>query len=713
MEEKPSSNIQVVARVRPCFDRGQDFEGMHIDELNENGIRFEMSQGSSTQYGFNKLFWKNTTQEKIFDSVAKPLIDHAIRGYNATLFAYGQTGSGKTYTLSGGDTYDERGIIPRGISYVYQQIKKVPDYNYTVNVSYIEIFNTIAYDLLSNDKETVERNLDKLLRVNIHDSPGGIILNHDQAGGSSPLIECDDFETALSQLFLGETNRQIAETAANDVSSRSHCLFSLHLEGKNKQTGEIRNSKIHFVDLAGSERVDNVDYKDRIIETKFINLSLYYLHQVIEALRNGDDYIPYRQSRLTLILKDSLGGNCMTTMIAALSSKREHIPVTIETCKFAQTVMTIKNRATMNVSTDPRILIEKLRKEIVRLRHELAVALGEEEDTPITPDEMESIQNQITEYMGGRSEFPQLTPSRFKAAFDFASTNFSTTAKIEQKEEKKAGGVIGDPELKKAIAELQKINRIRENENKILVNMISDMKSGGSKAAMCEAYSQTNIDGGDSGSATVTNRPQRTEDKAEVFRRFYKNHPKFRAIEANKKIMGEKVAQAKSLTNEGHALKKEIEAMRQEVHELSDQTAEDDESGNKVIDEKNSELRAKIQRYMSLANDVRSLKTEIETIDKMIQANKKQVKKDFTSFWGNDGAMLAGTAPPEKRNETKPSAPANTQTTLNEPTGITEVDEMMKKFRATRESILKKAAETRNSQRSRQSTRPSTGAEDQ
>lgn len=680
-----SSAIQVVARVRPCFNKSEDYKDMVIDEINPNIIRF-----GEERYQFNKIFWKDSSQETIFNSVAKPLIEHAFNGYNATLFAYGQTGSGKTYTLSGGYSYEERGIIPRSIAFCYELCKKDANFRYQVMVSYIELFNLYTYDLLSNQEAS--RSSEKLLRVNIHDTPNGILLNHDVAGNTSPLVECDDFETALSQLFLGETNRHIAETAANEVSSRSHCIFTLHLEGKNKQTGETRSSKINLVDLAGSERIDMLDdYKDRIKEACSINTSLFSLHQVITALNEKREYIPYRNSRLTLMLKDSLGGNCMTTMIAALSSSIHNIKNTIETCKFSRNVMLIRNRAFKNLSQDPQLLIKALRAEIVKLRHDLAVALGEKEDTPVSDSELKQIQHQITEYMNGRSDFPLLTPSRFKVAFDYASTHFSGSGGDASRVEKIERVEISDTELKKAITEYQKMIKRREAENEVLVALLTKNKS--------EAWTQTNIYSGEStsGSNIVQKKP---ESKADVFQKFFLNHPKHRNIEANKKLMMQKIDEAKQLTNKGHDLKAEINTLREHIKEL-DEDKEEEYQG------RNDELRSKIQTYMDITSRIKSLKQEIETIDQMTKACKNQVKKDFSEFWNNHcsqfEATSSGTGQPSLESSVVTSSKLDFEATNSTSqystikTGDAAADEIISKFEESKAQFLRMAKEARSS----------------
>ncbi|CAH7208769.1 Kif6 [Phodopus roborovskii] len=216
-----------------------------------------------------------------------------LAGYNGTIFAYGQTGSGKTFTITGGaERYSDRGIIPRTLSYIFEQLHKTP---------------------------------------------------------------------------------------MNQASTRSHCIFTVHLTNKEPGSATVRHAKLHLVDLAGSERVAKTGVGGLLLtEAKYINLSLHYLEQVIIALSEKHrTHIPYRNSMMTSVLRDSLGGNCMTTMIATLSLEKRNIDESISTCRFAQRVALIKNEAVLNEEIDPRLMIIRLQKEITDLKTELAMATGE------------------------------------------------------------------------------------------------------------------------------------------------------------------------------------------------------------------------------------------------------------------------------------------------------------------------------------------------
>ncbi|KAG9336838.1 hypothetical protein JZ751_003186 [Albula glossodonta] len=164
-------------------------------------------------------------------------------------------------------------------------------------------------------------------------------------------------EEALNLLFLGDTNRMIAETPMNQASTRSHCIFTVHVCSREPGSSMLRRSKLHLVDLAGSERVGKTGVGGQLLtEAKYINLSLHYLEQVIIALSEKNrTHIPYRNSMMTSVLRDSLGGNCMTTMIATVSVDKRNVDESISTCRFAQRVALIKNEALLNEELDPSL----------------------------------------------------------------------------------------------------------------------------------------------------------------------------------------------------------------------------------------------------------------------------------------------------------------------------------------------------------------------
>uniref|UniRef100_A0A8C6V4N3 Kinesin family member 6 n=1 Tax=Neogobius melanostomus TaxID=47308 RepID=A0A8C6V4N3_9GOBI len=342
---------------------------------------FINNKKESYRFRFQKIFDQSTKQEEIFENIAKPVAHSVLTGYNGTIFAYGQTGSGKTFTITGGaERYNDRGLVPRILSYLYECFSLETTMVYTTHVSYLEIYNDSGYDLLSSrQKGSGFENLPKV--VIMEDPEQNIHLKN------LSLLQSVNEEEALNLLFLGETNRMIAETPMNQASTRSHCIFTVHLCRREPGSATVHRSKLHLVDLAGSDRVSKTGLNGQLLtEAKYINVSLHYLEQVIIALSEKNrSHIPYRNSMLTSVLRDSLGGNCMTTMIATVAVERRNIDESISTCRFAQRVSLINNEAVVNEELDP--LIAHLKREIQCLKAELSMVTGVQREEQLTEDE--------------------------------------------------------------------------------------------------------------------------------------------------------------------------------------------------------------------------------------------------------------------------------------------------------------------------------------
>ncbi|NXG56090.1 KIF6 protein, partial [Hemiprocne comata] len=404
--EMAKEAIRVYARVKPLGRRQQagiysvdDYEkslsALEIIVPHDLADGFVNNKQESYKFKFQKIFDQEAKQDVVFDSVAKPVAECVLAGYNGTIFAYGQTGSGKTFTITGGaERYSDRGIIPRTLSYIFDQLQKDSSKVYTTHVSYLEIYNECGYDLLvQRDKAS---RLEDLPKVTImEDSDQNIHLKN------LSLQRATNEEEALNLLFLGDTNRMIAETPMNEASTRSHCIFTVHISSKEPGSATIRRSKLHLVDLAGSERVAKTGVGGHLLtEAKYINVSLHYLEQVMIALAEKNrSHIPYRNSMMTSVLRDSLGGNCMTTMIATLSMDKRNIDESISTCRFAQRVALIKNEVVINEEIDPTLMIVQLKKEIQELKDELALVTGKQRTSELSQEELLQLDELIETFL--------------------------------------------------------------------------------------------------------------------------------------------------------------------------------------------------------------------------------------------------------------------------------------------------------------------------
>eukprot|EP00899_Mesostigma_viride_P007228 jgi/Mesvir1/16506/Mv10060-RA.1 len=400
------ASIEIFLRVKPVKKPSPRFEFDPAEGTVEFNLPKEIAQGlvnnqkEHYSFKFNGVFGMEAKQDEIFERVARKVILGALDGYNGTIFAYGQTGSGKTFTITGGpERYVDRGIIPRTLSFIFSELAKRSDQSYSVHVSYLEIYNEQGYDLLDPDHET--KTLEELPRVTLQeDEENRIHLRNLSAH------QATNEEEALNLLFLGDTCRAVSATPMNMASSRSHCMFTVSIEGRRSGEATVRRSKLNIVDLAGSERVSKTNVGGQTLtEAKYINLSLHYLEQVIIALQEraqgkARPHIPYRNSMMTSVLRDSLGGNCKTVMIATLNSMQEHLDESISTCRFAQRVAMVNNSLLLNEESDPRIIIKRMKQEIRELKDEVRMLRGEEEERgPITESEKENLKKQIIQYV--------------------------------------------------------------------------------------------------------------------------------------------------------------------------------------------------------------------------------------------------------------------------------------------------------------------------
>lgn len=280
------------------------------------------------------------------------------------------------------------------------------DTQITVKVSYLEIYNELLFDMLSN--------------VPPHEQTGTSISVLDDAKGEVhmkglTMVQCKNEEEALNCLFEGETNRTTADNLLNKTSSRSHAIFTLHLESRSTiETSEkVIHSQLNLVDLAGNERTKKTGAEGLTLkEANYINRSLSYLEQVVVSTCDKKrEHVPYRQCKLTNILKNSIGGNCKTILIANIFPESSHLEETLSTLRFATRMRNVTNESTVNEALDQPLLIKKLEREIRDLKQELALhdvlaskggqaAVGE----PYTPEESYEMQGTSLKYLTGEQE---------------------------------------------------------------------------------------------------------------------------------------------------------------------------------------------------------------------------------------------------------------------------------------------------------------------
>uniref|UniRef100_A0A4W2GQF3 Centromere-associated protein E n=1 Tax=Bos indicus x Bos taurus TaxID=30522 RepID=A0A4W2GQF3_BOBOX len=309
-----------------------------------------------------RVFHSNETTKNVYEEIAVPIIDSAIQGYNGTIFAYGQTASGKTYTMMGSQEY--LGVIPRAIHDIFQKIKKFPDREFLLRVSYMEIYNETITDLLCDTQKMKPLIIREDFNRNVY-----------VADLTEEVVYTS--EMALKWITKGEKNRHYGITKMNQRSSRSHTIFRMILESREKGEpsnfeGSVKVSHLNLVDLAGSERAAQTGAEGlRLKEGCNINRSLFILGQVIKKLSDGQvgGFINYRDSKLTRILQNSLGGNAKTRIICTITPVS--FDETLSTLQFASTAKYMKNTPYVNEVSSDEALLKRYRKEIMDLKKQL------------------------------------------------------------------------------------------------------------------------------------------------------------------------------------------------------------------------------------------------------------------------------------------------------------------------------------------------------
>ena len=386
-----SNAIYVAVRARPLNSREKGLKSAVCISMSGNTTTItkhsEGKEGDARQFTYDQSYWWDEAQDKVYNDLGKGTIEKAIEGFNGTVFAYGQTGSGKTYSMMG---YNGDGIIPRLNKDLMGAVKtareKDPSNEFLVTVSYLEIYNEVVKDLLNPS--------DKHLKIREHPDMGIYV-----EGLAELVVENEDSIAELIE--QGNKVRAVAATQMNARSSRSHSCFTIKINQRKKEdlgNGQERTtklaSKLNLVDLAGSERAGKTGASGaQLKEGAAINKSLSALGNVISTLSSGKRgaHIPYRDSKLTRLLQESLGGNSRTVMIATISPAADNYEETMTTLKYAERAKKIENKAKRNEDVSQKV-IRQLKEEIEELRRQLAAAAaagGSKKSSSFEDDEEE------------------------------------------------------------------------------------------------------------------------------------------------------------------------------------------------------------------------------------------------------------------------------------------------------------------------------------
>ncbi|KAM6221995.1 centromere-associated protein E [Rhynchocyon petersi] len=412
--------VAVYVRVRPLISREEALgEDTQVYWKTDKNTVYQVD--GSKSFSFDRVFHSNETTKNVYEEIAVPIIEAAIQGYNGTIFAYGQTASGKTYTMMGSQDY--LGVIPRAIHDIFKKIKEFPDREFLLRVSYMEIYNETITDLLCDTRKMKPLIIREDFNRNVYVSD----LTEEVVYTS---------EMALKWITKGEKNRHYGITKMNQRSSRSHTIFRMILESREKGEpsncdGSVKVSHLNLVDLAGSERAAQTGAEGvRLKEGCNINRSLFILGQVIKKLSDGQvgGFINYRDSKLTRILQNSLGGNAKTRIICTITPVS--FDETLTTLQFASTAKFMKNTPYVNEVSSDEALLKRYRKEIMDLKKQL-----EEVSLETRAQAMEK--DQLAQLLEEKDLLQKVQIEKIQNLTQMLVTSSSLTSQQESKAKKK------------------------------------------------------------------------------------------------------------------------------------------------------------------------------------------------------------------------------------------------------------------------------------
>ena len=653
------SAVKVVVRTRPTPNFATKNLKIDLEKRTiEAFIPKDFAQGlinnqqENWKFKFDE-FLHNSSQEDTYEVCGREIVHSVLEGYNGTIMTYGQTGAGKTYTMSGGSqNYKFRGIIPRAISQIFNEIQSRPEFSYVIKVSYAEIYNELIYDLLSSTPPS-----EQLGNINIQDDPKyGITVK------GLTMVHCENEEEALNQVFEGESARTVAEHKLNKTSTRSHCIYTMHVECRSRveSSENVVYSKLNLVDLAGSERTKKTGSEGlTLTEANFINKSLSYMEQVVIALSEKKrEHVPYRQSKLTYYLKDSIGGNSKTFMVANVWPEPDRMEETISTLRFSTRMMRVSNEAIINVELDPSQLIERYKREIRDLRQELAMHdtlanRGRVVYEPYTSEQQYQIQLMAEKFLDTESDDAEIESLRQ------ARELFSQIRSIYRKTMTRLGA---DDIKNKSRPITQKPGTVKGVENKVEDKedgVGQEENAGGFGLGRANPYSKP----ADSSALEPRNQFIQEEevDEAKMTqeskgKNMYSSKAKFRtpqidknqafmefkngdgreidsSLNQNKEDLKERKTRLRVVTFEVNSVKKNIDYTKEKLEKIRRDRGEDEE----VIDEEEfgyiKMLKDLKKQYRSCYDSMKSLKDEINSIAQSNEFARERLISEFEIWY--------------------------------------------------------------------------------
>ncbi|XP_058686421.1 kinesin-like protein KIF9 isoform X2 [Poecile atricapillus] len=652
--------VLAFVRVKPTAHFAQDMiklgsDNKSIDIYIQKSPKGGVVNNSQTEWSF-KLdgLLHNTSQEMVYETVAKNVVAKALQGYNGTIMCYGQTGAGKTYTMTGAASeYRNRGIIPRAIQQIFKSAAEFLNILVSVRISYLEIYNEALFDLLA---PALGRGC-KDNQLAVMDGPQGIYVK----GLSIHPVSHE--EEALHLLFEGETNRVIGEHSLNKNSSRSHCIFTMYIECRSRDytNHKCLKSKITLIDLAGSERLSKTGSEGQVrVEASYINKSLSFLEQLIIALADPKrEHIPFRQSKLTHVLKDSLGGNCNTVLVTNIYGEAEHVEETLSSLRFATRMNWVTAEPVPNEPFYREASVKALEEEIHLLKQELIMqdSLANRSFmsyNPLTTSQRAEIRSQVQKYLRGVIEEISIVNVR---QIQEVFRQFKVI--VSQQEEEVECRLWNKYGLgrKGSAAESESSSDLRLEEAQEQQQEQENMETTARKEEDLEQEEdEETLEAGSPPTSPIPGGKKEAEEgdesplpKQEAFEMFKKEAGReiHRIFRENKRLLisrkkrSHSVAQRiKRIKQQMEAIKEALEAQKRKRRQEGEYT---DEDGQVIIDEKEFSLILKLkelkEKHRAAFTELRNLKAEIQYGQQLLDKCRKRLISEF-EIWYNESFLI-------------------------------------------------------------------------
>ncbi|XP_053355124.1 kinesin-like protein KIF9 [Clarias gariepinus] len=680
------NEVMVYVRIRPTTQFAQELMEVMPDKqtvnvrLRKNGRKGVLNnQMSSWSFRLNGIM-HNVSQEAVYAQVARSVVLGALEGYNGTVMCFGQTGAGKTFTITGAtESYKQRGIIPRAIQEVFHEISNRVDHTFSVRLSFLEIYNETLVDLLASVKGGQKKHCGTLAVV--EEPEGGVSVK----GLSLHPVHRE--EEALNLLFEGEMSKIIGENALNKNSSRSHCIFTLYIESRSRTLSNATyvTSKLNLVDLAGSERLSKTGSEGQVQkEALYINRSLSFLEQAILALADRRrEHVPFRQSKLTHALKDSLGGNCNTVLVANIYGEEGQIDETLSTLRFAARMKCVCTEPALNKHIDPVLQVETLQKEIQLLKQELSFQntlanRAAETYEDLSETQVALIRSEVHRYLAGTlDEITIASIRQIHAVFAQFKKAYQEQEKHLEKQISPKLIAVGNTQSTRFSSADKELMEEVGYENRLTVPASSQRQSaspGRSKAKKIKESSRKNGQGSTGLSEDLTIMQSETEtlnppnvserkeyadgapkrcdtppSKMEAFEIYKseKGHEIDQILKGNKSVLKERLEKQHDLTGIINSIKRDIDRMTSELQLCKEQRQNQGQllsaEGEPVLDEAEVTLLLKLReakdQYRQNYKELLGTRAEVQYCRHLVDQCRVRLFTEFES-WYNESFLL-------------------------------------------------------------------------